>query len=284
MSYTEEEIRRRQSVSTLVWWCHRPISAETMAELFQRGLGRIELLESPEQFNLADPRSMRPLVRMIREQGLSIGAYHSQFVKFTNLETEAQVQKEIDRCKGQIETLVEAGGTVWGCHLAEWTPVAERCLLALADFVTEGEVSITVENFIRQPCWVEERVASLKRMGHPNLGMILDIGHVRDASGANPMARPGGPTEILNLCGPYLRHVHLHGFIGGVDHFPPLAENDTIQWRELFGGLQAIDYSGWFNFEPRGPHIHPSSLEAVQEAPSRLAMLLAEARPDQETR
>ena len=82
--------------------------------------------------------------------------------------------------------------------------------------------------------WVEDRVAFLDEVGHPQAGMILDIGHVRDRDGTNPMTIPGGPTRIISMCRRHLRHVHLHGFKDGVDHYPAFAEGDTLM--EGIGG------------------------------------------------
>ena len=57
--YTEEEIRERLSMSTVVFWKYRPIGERTLGELARNGITQIELVESREQFDMADARSMR---------------------------------------------------------------------------------------------------------------------------------------------------------------------------------------------------------------------------------
>jgi sugar phosphate isomerase/epimerase len=119
-------------------------------------------------------------------------------------------------------------------------------------------------------------MAFLDEIDHPQVGMILDIGHVRNPDGANPMALPGGPTRVLELCGRRLCHVHLHGFKDGVDHFPPFVEGDTIQWVELFRMLRAVGYSGYMNFEPSGEPRHLNAIEATALVPERIVEMDAQ--------
>ena len=47
-SFTVEEIRQRLSISTLVFHGYRPIGEAALEELARHGIGRIELIESPE--------------------------------------------------------------------------------------------------------------------------------------------------------------------------------------------------------------------------------------------
>ena len=51
-SFTVEEIRQRLSISTLVFHGYRPIGEAALEELARHGIGRIELIESPEQYDL----------------------------------------------------------------------------------------------------------------------------------------------------------------------------------------------------------------------------------------
>jgi sugar phosphate isomerase/epimerase len=118
--------------------------------------------------------------------------------------------------------------------------------------------------------WVEDRMAFLDQIDHPQVGLILDVGHVRNLNGANPMTIPGGPTSVLQRCGARLRHVHLHGFKDGVDHFPPFVKGDTIQWAELFRMFYDVGYPGYMNFEPSGEPRHQNVLPAVANIPERI--------------
>ena len=146
----------------------------------------------------------------------------------------------------------------------------------LARHIEGTGAAITVENFGREGTSVEDRVEFLDRIDHPQVGMILDIGHERTTEDVNPMTIAGSPTAILEKCGHRLKHLHLHGFKDGRDHHPPLVEDDEIQWRELFEMIGKVDYPGVLNFEPRGLlENHPDTLDYVQQAPARLAALAA---------
>ena len=135
-----------------------------------------------------------------------------------------------------------------------------------------AEAVICVENFGGEGQWVEDRLAFLDTIDHGQVGMILDIGHVRNQEGQNPMTHKGGPTGVFGMCGSRLRHVHLHGFKKGQDHWPPFVDGDEIQWVELFRMLRAVGYPGDVNFEPSG---HPGALTGVACAPERIVEMEA---------
>ena len=200
--YTAQEIRHRLSISTLVFRQYRPISESTLAELAAYGITKIELLESPEQFDLTDPGSMRHVARICRNAGVVIGAYHAHKTNFDDVDTKEKRRERIDLCRRQIGTLLELGGTVWGCHAGSTDDgIVQKSYEELVRHVEGTEAVITVENFAQQGTFVEDRVALLDGMDHPQIRMILDIGHVRDSGGENPMTQAGGPTETLRLCG-----------------------------------------------------------------------------------
>ena len=150
----------------------------------------------------------------------------------------------------------------------------------------------------------------LDALDHPQVGMILDIGHVRDArslsdwrgsgrsdrtpyvrrgwaesdaarrrfrggNDQNPMTRPGGPTEVVGICGHRLRHVHLHGFVD-TDHYPPFHAGDRIQWVELFAVLKSVDYRGLINFEPSTSRARVGAIEAAGAFPERIVEMARE--------
>ena len=119
-------------------------------------------------------------------------------------------------------------------------------------------------------------MAFLDKLDHPQVGMLLDIGHVRNSNGENPMTLPGGPTRVLELCRRRLCHVHVHGFKDGSDHYPPLVDGDLIRWVELFRMLRTVEYAGDINFEPSGEPIHSGTLAAVAAAPERIVEMAAQ--------
>ncbi len=271
---TAEGIRQRLSISTLVFLGYRPFGEAALEELTRHGIRRIELLESPEQYDVGDWRSMEHVGETCRQCGVEIAAYHAYKTNFSDLGSEAERRERVDLCRRQIDTLLKLGGTLWGSHAREADEVVEKSYEELARHIEATDAVITVENFGREGTTVDDRVAFLDRMDHPQVGMILDIGHERTPDGINPMTQPGGPTAILEKCGHRLRHLHLHGFKDGADHHPPLVDGDEIQWRELFEMVGKVDYPGVLNFEPRGLlENHPDTLGYIERAPENLAAL-----------
>ncbi len=271
--YTVEEIKERMSMSTVVFWKYRPIGENTLGELARHGVTRIELLESPEQFDMADARSMRYIGELCRSCGIQIVAYHAHRTNFAFLDTEEKRKAEVDRCRRQIDTMLELGGKVWGSHAKAMDKTLLTSYEDLARHIEGTDVAITIENFKDEGFWVEDRVAFLDKIDYPQVGMILDVGHVRNKEGINPMTVPGGPTRVLEMCRRYLRFVHLHGFKDGVDHFPPFAEGDTMQWVEIFRMLREIGSSANINFEPKGEPKHYNTIETTAQAPERIVEL-----------
>ena len=274
---TAEQVRKRLSISTLVFWRFRPIGERTLQECARLGIRRIELLESPEQFDMADARSMRLVGETCRSCGIQIGAYHAQKIGFSDIDTEADRVARVDLCRRQIDTMLDLGGVVWSSHAWEADATLLRSYEELGRYVEGTPAVVAVESFGSKGVAVEDRVAFLDEIDHPQVGMVLDIGHGRNSNGENPMTLPGGPTTVLELCGKRLCHVHLHGFKDGTGHHPPFVEGDSIQWEELFRMLRAVGYTGHLNFEPAGEPIHSGALEAVATAPERIAEMAAQA-------
>jgi len=280
--YSVEEIRQRLSISTFVFWQQRPVGEGALEDLARRGIRKIELMESPEQFDMTDMRSMRHIGETCRSSGIEVGAYHAHMMDLSDVDTEAKRRERVDLCRRQIDTMLDLGGALWGSHTSATDATAVKCYEELARHVEGTGAVIAVENFDRcEGEGIEDRMAFLDTIDHPQAGLILDIGHAPlrrtwGADGVNPMTLPGGPTRVLETCGRRLRHVHLHGSKDGVDHFPPFAEGDSIQWVELFRMLRAVGYSGDINFEPRGEPHHQNAIEAVALVPERIVDMEAQ--------
>ena len=279
--YTVDEIRERLSISTYAFWMYRPIGEGVLQECARLGIKQIELLQSPEQFDMADSTSMRYIGEACRSCGIEIRSYHALKTNFSDIDTEADRIARVDLCRRQIDTMLELGGVLWGSHAGPVDATVFKSHEELARHVEGTPAAIAVENFSSDGVSVEDRVAFLERIDHPQVGLVLDIGHVKNGSGENPMTLPGGPTQVLELCGSRLFHLHLHGFKDGRDHHAPLVEGDTIQWVELFQMLRAIGYSGDINFEPAGPRLNDNPVEAVAAAPEKIVGMAAQAHGDE---
>jgi len=268
--YTAAEIRQRLSISTYVFWGYRPVGERALEELARHGITRIELLQSPEQFDMSNAGSMRVVGKACASCGIEIAAYHAHATSLSDIDTERDRMARVDLWRRQIDTMLDLGGVVWGSHVKAGDATAIKCYQELARHVEGTDVVIAVENFSPPGLHVADRMAFLDKIDHPQVGLILDIGHVIDRDGVNPMTLPGGPTEVLQMCRRRLRHIHLHGFKDGRDHFPPLVEGDGIQWVELFRMLRSIGYSGAMNFEPRHA---ANAIAATGDVPERIVGL-----------
>ena len=278
--YTAEELKDRLSISTFVFWEPRPdvdmdadidlISRGALEELARSGISKIELFESRPQFDMSYISSMKFIGDACKSCGIDIAAYHTTRINFQDIETEPQRKELVDCCRRQIDTMLELGGTVWSSHVKAPDSTLIKSYGELARHVENTGAVIAAENFIFEGTWVEDRMAFLDEMDHPQIGLVLDIGHVTGTDGINPMTVPGGPTRILEMCAGRLCHLHLHGFKNGEDHFPPLVEGDKIQWVELLRKLRSIGYSGPMNFEPQGRPKHDDSVPATAAFPDRI--------------
>ena len=201
--YTAAEIRERLSISTLVLHRYKPLCEQSLTELVEKGIERIELIESVEQYEFSDRDSMRLVGQICRAAGVRVAAYHAHKTNLNDVDTEQRRVDWVERCKHQIDSLTELGGTLWGCHAGDTRDGAvKKSYEELARHCEGTSVVITIENFSRNGVFVEDRVRFLDELDHPKVGMILDIGHVRDGKDQNPMTRAGGPTEIVGICGP----------------------------------------------------------------------------------
>ena len=270
--YSADEIRKRSSISTLVFNGYRPFCDESMQELVRHNIRRIELVESPDQYKLNDMRSMRIVDEICRRCGIEVAAYHAYRTTFNDVETEAQREERVDLCRRQIDTLLELGGTFW-CSHAQGGEIEAKSYVDLARHIEGTPAVIAVENFDQDGARVDYRIKFLDQLDLPNVGMILDVCHEYTSDGTNPMSIAGEARATIEKCGRHLRHIHLQGFVNGDGHQPPLVEGDKLQWREIFEALAAIDYPGEFTFEPRGMLANLETLDYIGKAPDRLAAL-----------
>ena len=130
--YSEQEIGKRQSISTLVFHGYRPVAERALADLAHDGIEQIELLESPDQFDMTDSHSIGWINEACRAQGIRIAAYHCWKTHFNDIDTEVMRVQRVDRCRAQIDTMLEVGAhryislmstcsfCLWGSKCVYW--------------------------------------------------------------------------------------------------------------------------------------------------------------------
>ena len=187
--------------------------------------------------------------------------------------------QRVAHCQRQLDTLTELGGTVWGCHAGDTEDgVVKRSYEELARHC-EGTERSDYGRKLQAGTAYPWRIGcgfwttwTIRRSACSWISAMS-----RDRSDQNPMTRPGGPTEVVGICGHRLRHVHLHGFVD-TDHYPPFHAGDRIQWVELFGALRSADYSGLINFEPSTSRARFGAIEAAGAFPERIVAMAHDRR------
>jgi sugar phosphate isomerase/epimerase len=257
----KETFFNRFSISTIVFRGYEPVCEKSLSKIARAGFRGIELLESPDQFDMTNLSSIQEINNVCRDCRLSIFAFHAHYLSFDDVTTNTELQRKLEICYRQLDALEACGGNFWACHVHDTDIIALRAFEALAHFIETRPLQIGIENFTRPGMWVEDRLAFLEKLDAPNVGLLLDIGHVRNSLGQNPMTLKNQAGPVILSTRSRLLHVHLHGFVDGVDHCPPLCQQDEIQWPEILDALSEIGYSGLYNFEPKGKPLHEGSIK-----------------------
>ena len=123
---------------------------------------------------------------------------------------------------------------------------------------------------------IPQVVEQLRRVGHPNVGMTLDLGHAYIA------ARTCGFDflEAVGQAAPWVKHVHMHDNVGKLDGFSgsqgerqPLGQGDLhmppgwgeIPLREVWERLPAYDGVAMLEIRPRYHDHLAEALSASRE-------------------
>ena len=267
MSWTAAEIRARLGASTnLYFWEQVRLGGEQMAQLAAAGILRIEIAGDMGQFDHNDREQIDEIAAACRETGVSVASYHCPDLPFAC--PYPQVRKgTIGEFLAICEAAERLGGPLMVCHfdMNEHTESFIREVLPLLDGT---EVRLTIENGEDLHHYAD----FVDRIGSPRFGMIVDIGHTKDADGQNPFTCGRRARETITVCGDRLFHVHLHEFWDGADHWPPFYRGGLIEWGELFAGLAEIGYAGAFMFEsvpaiPKDPAAFDDHLRRIATFP-----------------
>ncbi len=155
----------------------------------------------------------------------------------------------VDLVQRQIADAARLGATA--AYLVPGTNVdahnlayfAKVCGL-LADFAAERMVRLCVEHVPgRSLPTAAATLAFLDRIGHPNLYLLLDVGHCLISGEAI--------AEVVHRSGPRLGYVHLDDNDGVGDlHWPLLTGRLTERHlHDLFAALRAVKYDGALSLE-----------------------------------
>ena len=246
--YNTEEIRSRLGISTSAVR-DKPLDRDLLEKIRRAGIQHLEIMENPmNPFREEDPETMQEIVLVCKDLGLSIVSFHTQSINYA-LGGEAQRREEVERSKRIIDHLISIGGKVWVTHIPIDEDQSKKSYCELAKYYEGQDISFLIENCPRERR-LEDCVKWIDLIAHPQIAMVLDVGHERNAQNQYLMTVPGETTRIIKAIGRRLYHLHLHEVICGRDHYAPLSEGGELQWTEIFSALKEIDYRGIFMFEP----------------------------------
>ena len=291
--YTADQIRLRLGISTYILSEQKPLDRDGLKLIAEAGIPTIEILDDREQFQEEDPSTMKQIVAACKDLGLSIASFHSRRIDYRERSIRTPVEfgppnrfkglkAEIERSKRIIDHLLDLGGSVWCTHMGIEMEELRPAFETLAKHYEGENIKLLIENggWMTNP--VRAAIEWLDDIDHPQIGMLLDVGHTRNSAGWNPMTIPGEASKILHLIGNRLQHIHLHDFVWsesrppffalGLDHHPPFEGN--IQWVEIFRVLKEIGYEGKFMFEPMPSKDSAGTIAKVGTVPERMEYLM----------
>lgn len=244
MSWTTAEIRARLGASTNLYaWERVRLGGEHVARLAEARILQLEIAADMDQFDHNDSDQLAEIKAACRQTGVRIASYHCPDLPFACPYPEVR-KGTIREFLAMCEAAEQLGGPLMVCHfdMDEHTESFIREVLCL---LKGADVRLTIENGEN----LRDYADFVDRINSPQFGMIVDIGHTKDADGRNPFTCRERARETITVCQERLFHVHLHEFWDGADHWPPFHNGGLIEWGELFAGLADIDYAGAFMFE-----------------------------------
>jgi sugar phosphate isomerase/epimerase len=266
--FGENEIRERLGVTTWLLEGNVPFEIGAFEEIYEAGIRAVEIAQNRGRYREEDPPSMVELVRAIRGAGLRVSAFHARGIDFGDGSV-AACNREVERAVRMIDHMIALGGRVFGTHVKAGDPAARRGYEMLARHFEGMPVKLVIENRRGGGQSVAELIELVDSIDHPNIGILFDVSHERDANGMNPMATPGEAGKIIRRMGPRALHLHLHDCRGALTHLAPF--DGDIQWAEIFEALAEIGYGGDFVFEVSSEFFDEGALEKVGSAPARIA-------------
>ena len=243
--WTAEEIEARLGASTVAFRVPpypRPIGAPEIAVMRKAGLTRIEVtgIRSPHGFDFWDRAQLAEVRAACRNEGVSVVSVHGPNGGYAS-EDDDERRAAVRRAVTAARVAEELGAGVMVFHFGT-DERAERSVVDVLEQTEGSTLRLAVENGKD----LGEFADIVDRVGSDRFGMIVDIGHTRDADGVNPFTKPEAARRTMAYCGGRLIHLHLHDF-RETDHLAPM--DGDIEWGEIFGAFRDIDYKGQLMFE-----------------------------------
>ena len=250
------------------------ISESIDGELFDTLKGsRIATMEIPPRLLDGEEAATKKadLKRVFRENGIRPMTIHARFGGPRDLSVidEDARRRAVAEARASVDLAVSLDAPMIVVH-ASAEPIlpderprriaqARKSLAELAEYCRKAGRRIAVE-LLPRTCLghsVDELFELMRDIDQDTIGACLDVNHLMDRYRALP--------EVVRRLGNRLLTLHLSDY-DGVDEKHQSPGEGVIDWKAFLGALQAIGYTGPFNYESNLPGATPAArLQALQE-------------------
>jgi sugar phosphate isomerase/epimerase len=224
------------------------LGARHIAAVRAAGIRHIELTMIPGRIDIRDRAQVSEILAECRRQEVSIVSIHGNLQRRYNHPDDEKRREAAAHLLDEIRFAERIGAGIVVAHFGT-NDQSRKTVTELLEKTKDMRIRLTVENMRGG---LKPYAAFVDKIGSDRFGMTVDIGHIRDADGVNPMVKKGRPGDVLAQGGRRIRHLHLHDTFDlktRPDHRAPMHPDGIIEWGEVFAAIKAIDYRGIFLFE-----------------------------------
>ncbi|MEE8428881.1 MAG: TIM barrel protein, partial [Gammaproteobacteria bacterium] len=220
LPYTAQEIAARLGISMAVYQKER-LGARHIAAIRAAGINRIELIMMPPRFDLHNRAQVTEVLRECRRQKVTVVSVHGNLQRKYNDPDDENRRAAATHLLEEIRFAEEAGAGILLAHFGT-NDQSRKTVTELLEKTKDLRIRLTVENMRGS---LRPYAAFVDKIGSKRFGMTVDIGHIRDADGVNPLVKRGRASEVFAQGGRRVWHLHLHETFGlktKPDHRPPM--------------------------------------------------------------
>ena len=247
LPYTAEEISARLGISMAVYQKER-LGARHVAAVRAAGIRHIGLTMIPDRIDIHDRAQISEILAECKRQEVRIVSIHGNLQLRYNHPDEEQRRAAAAHLLDEIRFAERLGAGIVVAHFGT-NDQSRKTVTELLDKTMDMRIRLTVENMRGS---LKPYAAFADKIGSDRFGMTVDIGHIRDADGINPMVKKDRAADVMAQGGRRVWHLHLHDTFNlktKPDHRAPMHPDGIIEWGEVFTAIKAIDYRGIFLFE-----------------------------------
>lgn len=247
LPYTARELSARLGISTAVYQKEK-LGARHIAAIREAGIRHIEISMIPGNFDLQDRAQVSEVLDECRRQKVAAGSVHGNLQQRYDHPEEDRRRAAAGHLLEEIQFAEEAGARILVAHFGT-NDQARKTVAELLEKTRDLRVRLSVENM---KGGLKPYADFVDRIGSDRFGLTVDIGHLRDPDGVNPMVKRDRAREVFALGGRRVWHLHLHDTFRlktKPDHRAPMHPDGIIEWGEVLAAIKAIDYEGIFLFE-----------------------------------